>query len=106
MSYQIYSCLHILWYAYCHKVLIMEFRIDVVSEGPETVIHIAGRLSGLAIGQLREVCDQIEGAYVIDLSNLRFADDAGIDFVRKLKEKGAEVRKALPFIQLLFDDAP
>ena len=84
----------------------MEFRIDVVSDGPETVVHIAGRLSGLAIGQLREACEQIEGAVVLDLSNILFADDEAIDFIRQLKENGAEVRKASPFIRLLFDDAP
>jgi hypothetical protein len=43
---------------------------------------------------------------VIDLSNLVFADDAGIDVIRTLSEKGAEVRGTSPFVQLLFDDAP
>jgi hypothetical protein len=42
---------------------------------------------------------------VIDISNLLFADDAGIDVIRTLGEKGAEVRGASPFVQLLLDDA-
>ena len=43
---------------------------------------------------------------MLDLSNLLFADDAGIDVIRTLGEKGAELRGASPFVQLLLDDAP
>ena len=91
-------------HAFCSITFNMEIRIDITSEGPETVVHIAGRLSGVAVAQLRKACDPIEGAFVIDLSNLLFADDAGIDVVRKLCEKGTEVRGASPFIQLLLDN--
>ena len=83
----------------------MEIRIDITSEGPETVIHIAGRLSVTSVAQLKKACDPIEGAFVIDLSNLLFADDAGIDTIRTIDKKGAKVRGASPFIQLLLDDA-
>jgi anti-anti-sigma regulatory factor len=83
----------------------MEIRINITSEGPETVIHIAGRLSVTSVAQLKKVCDPIEGAFVIDLSNLLFADDAGIDTIRTIDKKGARVRGASPFIQLLLDDA-
>jgi anti-anti-sigma regulatory factor len=80
-------------------------KIDITSEGSETVVHIAGRLSGASVAQLRKACDPIEGAFVIDLSNLLFADDAGIDTIRTIGEKGAKVRGASPFVQLLLDDA-
>ena len=83
----------------------MGIRIDITSEGPETVIHVAGRLSGTSVAQLKKACDPIEGAFVIDLSNLLFADDAGTDTILTLCEKGAKVRGASPFVQLLLDDA-
>jgi anti-anti-sigma regulatory factor len=82
----------------------VEIRIDITSEGPETVVRIAGRLTGSAVEQLRKVCDPIGGALVLDLSSLMFADDAGIDALRATAEKGAEIRGASPFIQLLLDD--
>jgi len=82
----------------------MEIRIDITSEGPETVVYIIGRLSGAAVAELRKACDPIEGVYLLDLSNLLLADDAGIDVIRKLCEKGTEVRGASPFIQLLLDN--
>ncbi len=82
----------------------MEIRIDITSEGPETVVYIIGRLSGAAVAELRKACDPIEGVYLLDLSNLLLADDAGINVIRKLCEKGTEVRGASPFIQLLLDN--
>jgi anti-anti-sigma regulatory factor len=84
----------------------MEFRIDITSEGPETVVYIVGRLSGAAGAQLRKACDPIEGAFVLDLSNLMFADDAGIDVIQTIVEEGAEIRGASPFVKLLLNDAP
>jgi len=82
----------------------MEIRIDITSEGPETVVCIIGRLSGVTVAQLKKACDPIEGAFVIDLSNLLFVDDAGIDVIHTIVEEGAEIRGASPFVQLLLDD--
>lgn len=82
----------------------VEIRIDITSEGPETVVHIAGRLTGSAVEQFRKVCDPIENPFALDLSSLMFADDAGIDAVQATGDKGAEIRGASPFIQLLLDD--
>ena len=39
----------------------------------------------------------------MDLSKLKFADDSGIDVIRKLREKGAEIRGASAFIKLLIN---
>jgi len=84
----------------------MEIHIDITSKGSQTVVHVAGRLSGDAVAELRKACDRIEGTFVLDLSNLRFADPVGIGVIRKLGDKGAEVRGASPFVHLLLDDAP
>jgi hypothetical protein len=83
----------------------VEIRIDITSEGPEAVVRIAGRLSGVAVAQLRSACDPITGGFVLDLSSLLYADDGGIDVIREIGEKGAQIRGASPFIQLLLDDA-
>jgi len=93
-------------HTFCHTVRIMEIRIDITSEGSKTIVFIAGRLSGVSVVQLRKACDPIEDAFVLDLSNLLFADDAGIDVIRAIVDKGAQVRGASPFVQLLLDDTP
>jgi anti-anti-sigma regulatory factor len=84
----------------------MGIRIDITSEGSKTVVCIAGRLSGVSVAELRKACDPIEGVFVVDLSNLLFADDAGIHAIRAIVDKGAQVRGASPFVHLLLDDTP
>jgi|GEM_PF-1043824 len=86
-----------------HIVMVynMTIRIDVNSEGPEVVVYLAGRLSGDATEQLRDTCDSIDGAFVLDLSKLLFSDDAGIDVIRAISEQGTNIRGASKFIQLL-----
>lgn len=84
----------------------MDIRIDLTSGKSETVVRIAGHLSGTAVAQLKKACDPIEDPFVIDLSNLLFADDQGISAIRAIIDKGAQVRGASPFVQLLLDSAP
>ena len=81
----------------------MELRIDIESEGPDVVLHVAGRLTGPAITQLADVCEPMEGHYVLDLSKLKFADDAGAEAIRILRDEGAVIRGASSFIKLLIN---
>jgi len=81
----------------------MEIRIDIESEGPDVVLHVAGRLTGPAITQLSEACEPMSGRFVLDLSKLRFADDAGAEAIRTLRERGADIRGASSFIKLLIN---
>jgi anti-anti-sigma regulatory factor len=82
----------------------MDIRIDTETEGPVAVLRISGRLAGPAIKQLTEVCEPMEDSFVLDLSNLVFADDAGAEVIHALREKGADVRGASSFIKLLISD--
>ncbi len=81
----------------------MEIRIDIESEGPDVVLHVAGRLTGPAITQLSDACEPMKGRFVLDLSKLKFADDAGVEVIRTLRERGAEIRGASFFIKMLIN---
>ena len=81
----------------------MEIRIDIESEGPDVVLIVAGRLTGPAITQLADVCEPMRGHFVLDLSKLKFADDAGAEAIRTLRERGADIRGASSFIKLLIN---
>ena len=81
----------------------MEIRIDIESEGPESVLHVSGRLTGPAITQLSDACAPMEGRFVLNLSKLKFADDAGAEVIRTLRERGAEIRGASYFIKMLIN---
>ena len=84
----------------------MTIRIDVNSEGDEVVVYLAGRLSEDATKELIDTCDQIKQGFVLDLSNLVFADDAGVDVIRAINDQAAKVRGASQFIQLLINKSP
>ena len=81
----------------------MDIRIDIESEGAEVILNVAGRLTGPAITQLSDVCESMESHYVLDLSKLMFADDAGAETIRTLREGGADIRGASSFIKLLIN---
>jgi anti-anti-sigma regulatory factor len=81
----------------------MEIRIDIKTEGAAVVLHVAGRLTGPAIAQLTEACEPMKGRIVLDLSKLKFADDAGAEAIRTLRERGADIRGASSFIKLLIN---
>ena len=81
----------------------MEIRIDIDSEGPLVVLHVAGRLTGPAIREFKDVCGEMEGNFVMDLSKLKFADDAGAEVIRDYRAKGANIRGASSFIKLLIN---
>jgi anti-anti-sigma regulatory factor len=81
----------------------MSIRIDIQSEGPEFVLDVAGRLAGSDTAQLLSVCEQMEGRFVLDLSKLKFADEAGAEIIRSLCEGGASIRGASTFIELLIN---
>lgn len=83
----------------------MGIRIDHIRSGSTSVVHIAGRLCGIAAAELKNTCDPIEGPLVLDLSSLLFADERGIRIIRAIVEKGAHVRGASPFIELLLENA-
>jgi hypothetical protein len=45
----------------------------------------------------------MEGRLVLDLSKLKFADDAGAEVIRTLRGRGADIRGASFFIKLLIN---
>lgn len=79
----------------------MSIRIECHFYGSTTVIDIAGRLTGDGVIRLREAFDQAGVPCVIDLSNLLYADDEGIETIKTIIGKGARIQGASPFIALL-----
>ena len=86
-----------------HYLPVMDIRIDIETNGHVEVVQVSGRLVECFIQQLTDVCEPMEGNFVLDLSNLVFADDAGIDVIRSLREKGADISEASSFIKFLID---
>jgi hypothetical protein len=85
----------------------MSIRIDIItSDGPENVVLLSGRLTEGGVIHLEKACYSIRKQFVLDLSDLLFADEAGIKAIQELKRNGAEHRGASPFIQMLLESSP
>jgi len=85
----------------------VSIRIDIItSDGPEDVVHLSGRLTEGGVIHLEKACNSIGKRFVLDLSDLLFVDEAGINVIQELKKNGVEHRGSSPFIQLLLDSSP
>lgn len=81
----------------------MLLRIAEERLGDTTVVHVAGRLVGAGVEELRRTCRAAADPMRIELSGLLDADDCGLSLLRTLKESGVELAGVSPFIQLLLD---
>lgn len=79
----------------------MELRLSVTEGSGFTTIHVDGRLTASGLGELERLVRGLEGAIVVDLSNLLSADDAGVAELRSLAGRGAELIGISPYVSLL-----
>jgi hypothetical protein len=79
----------------------MTLRVTVVTKERSTIVQIDGRLSAPYVGELDRVLCAVEGPVVLELSNLRSADDTGVATLRLLARQGAELASVSPYMALL-----
>ncbi len=80
----------------------MECRIDVAHQAGCCVVHVAGRLTDAQVPDLLRVCTTYE-LVRIDLSDLDSANGIALEALHRLRNGGAEIVGAPPFIELLLD---
>ena len=83
----------------------MTIRVEATTEGAETTVRLAGRLTASEEGDLLGTCASGKGELVLDLTDLRAADTEGIRVIRELVTSGARLRGVSPFIRLLLDNS-
>lgn len=62
---------------------------------------VDGRLDGEAVAELERVVAELSGPVVLDLTNLRSADEAGLGGLRALLARAVAVTGASPYFRLL-----
>jgi hypothetical protein len=82
----------------------MSVRISRVSEGARVVIRVAGRLQSVGLAELEKEVRAVEGPFVLDLSELISADEAGIARLCELVSGPASLRGVSRYIQMLLDE--
>ena len=80
----------------------MPFRIsrECCAAGP-TTLRLAGRLVGDAVEVLIDACVDITAGVTIDLSEVPYADDAGVRALGELRARGAVLNGPKPYLALL-----
>ena len=76
-------------------------RISKTADDRQTVLKVDGRLKADDVEELTRAYRSVQGASVLDLSELQSADREGVEILRELVAMGAEIRGASPYIELL-----
>lgn len=66
-----------------------------------TVLRIDGHLKSEDVAELRKECAAANGSLILELSDLRSADSAGAGVLGELASRGAKIRGASKYIELL-----
>lgn len=64
------------------------------------LVRLAGRLSGAQVPDLLQACASGHGSVRLDLTDLLSADPVGLEALRRLSEKGADLIGVPEYIQL------
>jgi hypothetical protein len=77
------------------------FRITIDQAGGIQVVRLAGWLEGGGVAELERVVGDTSGPLRLDLTELRSADQAGVNCLQALHARDVPFVGASPFIRLL-----
>ncbi len=81
----------------------MLLRISEERHGETTLVRVEGHLQGDGVAELERTCRNVTGPVMLDLSALLTADEVGLSLLRSLRDAGAVVTGASPFLRLLLN---
>ncbi len=87
-----------------HQGLPILLQITKIAADGGTVLRLAGRLSDDDVVELESVCSDASWPILLDLSELRNADDSGLAAIWGLVTQGAELAHVSAFTVLLLED--
>jgi len=67
-------------------------------------LKLAGELRGEETFELRRACDVLSSPFVVDLTELPFADAEGVAALLGLRARGAALVGARPYVSLLLEE--
>ena len=77
-----------------------------ISEGKATkqtvLLRLEGRIVGPWVGELRQICEPLvsDGSKLaLDLTEVTFADEAGVTLLASLRARGVKLLNAMPFVE-------
>ena len=77
----------------------MTLRITPVPSDDQGTLRLAGRLGATEVPVLEQSADA--GIRVLDLQDLLSADEEGLAAIRRLRDRGVQVRNASHYLSIL-----
>jgi hypothetical protein len=78
-------------------------RIDLSEGVGGSSVRVAGRLEEAAARELLELCRHRTGWLLVDLAELVSADRVGTEILKDLRDAGARIVGASPYIRMLLN---
>jgi anti-anti-sigma regulatory factor len=78
----------------------VQFKAEIEEVGKTRTIRIAGRLGRVEADELRRLCANPRHTLRLDLTDLLSADAAGLETLATLRDRGAALVGASPYITL------
>jgi anti-anti-sigma regulatory factor len=87
----------------------MMLRITVISSAPSRTLKVEGRIAGDAVKELWRVCEESladngHTALVLDLADVSFLDQDGIELIRHLGHRNVVLTNYSPFLAELLKE--
>jgi len=73
-------------------------RVSLIPRVDSFTLKLEGKLFGPWCQEVRRVCDEIQGRLNLDLFDVTYADEAGIDLIRALLADGAQIDRCSSFV--------
>lgn len=79
-----------------------------LAETTPPVLKLEGRLTGPSLAEFDRVCGEVLAGSPLhlDLTDLLFVDEAGVEAIRRQKRRGATAAGCSPFLRELFKETP
>lgn len=70
------------------------------------VLKLEGRLTAASLAEFDRVCDEVLAGSPLhlDLTDLIYVDEAGVEAIRRQRQRGATVAGCSPFLRELFKE--
>jgi hypothetical protein len=85
---------------------LLDARIDLVEGAGGCSVRVVGRLEEPAGRELLELCGSRRGVLILDLEDLVSADRAAVGILKDLRDAGARIVGASPYIAMLLNGSP
>jgi hypothetical protein len=82
-----------------HHIAEMILRIEVESDGEATVLRLMGRVESEHLPDLDARIANETRSIVLDLSEIKLVNQAGIRFLRLNEDKGVELRNCPAYVR-------